>query len=118
MSASGGKADITFCGNTLSRSLLGVKRTSVVALHMSAFDPKRSQDDRQGWSELTTYPQLTPFSSLHAYSKVRAKMIKEHSAWREGMTEGQKIPTAALPKDPEDCAQLSWSLSMLKYDAQ
>jgi hypothetical protein len=47
--------------------------------------------DRQGWSELTIYPQLTPFSSLHAYSKVRAKMIKEHSAWREGMTEGQKI---------------------------
>ena len=27
MSAFGGKADMTFCGNALSRSLLGVKRT-------------------------------------------------------------------------------------------
>ena len=26
----------------ISRSLLGVKRTSLVALHMSAFDPKRT----------------------------------------------------------------------------
>ena len=32
----------TFCGNPLSRSLLRVKRTSTVALHMSAFDPKRT----------------------------------------------------------------------------
>jgi hypothetical protein len=30
------------CGNALSRSLLGVKRTWVDALHMSAFDPKRT----------------------------------------------------------------------------
>ena len=38
MSAFGGKADITVCGNPLSRSLLGVKRTWPFALHMSAFD--------------------------------------------------------------------------------
>jgi hypothetical protein len=37
-----GKADMTFCGNPLSRSLLGVKRTWLVAAHMSAFDPKRT----------------------------------------------------------------------------
>jgi len=42
MSAFGGKADITFCGNTLSRSLLGVKRTWRVAAHVSASDPKRT----------------------------------------------------------------------------
>jgi hypothetical protein len=42
MSAFGGKADITVCGNPLSRSLLGVKRTCLFALHMSAFDPKRT----------------------------------------------------------------------------
>jgi hypothetical protein len=30
------------CGNPLSRSLSGVKRTWVGALHMSAFDPKRT----------------------------------------------------------------------------
>jgi hypothetical protein len=35
---------MTVCGNPLSRSLLGVKRTSAVALHMSAFDPKRTLD--------------------------------------------------------------------------
>jgi hypothetical protein len=42
MSAFGGKADVTVCGNTLSRSLLGVKRTLLFATHMSAFDPKRT----------------------------------------------------------------------------
>src|SRR4029450_5457965 len=42
MSAFGGKADMTLCGNPLSRSLLGVKRTSLFAAHMSAFDPKRA----------------------------------------------------------------------------
>src|SRR5215475_1364960 len=38
-----GKADSTFCGNSLSRSLLDLKRTCLFALHMSAFDPKRTK---------------------------------------------------------------------------
>src|SRR5215467_6341876 len=42
MSAFGGKADMTVCGNPLSRSLFGAKRTCLLALHMSAFDPKRT----------------------------------------------------------------------------
>src|SRR5262249_37253211 len=42
MSALGGKADMTFAGSPLSRSLLGVKRTWLVAPHMSANDPKRT----------------------------------------------------------------------------
>jgi hypothetical protein len=42
MSAFGGKADMTVCGNPLLRSLLGVKRTWVGAPHMSAFDSKRT----------------------------------------------------------------------------
>jgi hypothetical protein len=42
MSAFGGKADATVCGNSLSRSLLGAKRTCPFALHMSAYDPKRT----------------------------------------------------------------------------
>ena len=42
MSAFGGKADMTFCENPLSRSLLGAKRTCPFALHMSANDPKRT----------------------------------------------------------------------------
>src|SRR5262249_230835 len=41
-SAFGGKADMTLCGCPLSWSLLGVKRTCSVALHMSANDPKRT----------------------------------------------------------------------------
>jgi len=41
-SAFGGKADMTLCGCPLFRSLLGVKRTWVIAAHMSAFDPKRT----------------------------------------------------------------------------
>jgi hypothetical protein len=35
MSAFGGKADMTLRGNPLSRSLLGVKQTSLFAAHMS-----------------------------------------------------------------------------------
>src|SRR5215471_9995835 len=42
MSASGGRADMTVCGCLLSRSLLGVKQTWAGAVHMSAFDPKRT----------------------------------------------------------------------------
>jgi hypothetical protein len=35
-------------GNPLSRSLLGVKQTSLIALHMSAYDPKRTTALRPG----------------------------------------------------------------------
>src|SRR5262245_18556991 len=42
MSAFRGKADMTVCGNPHSRSLLGVKRTCLVALHESASDPKQT----------------------------------------------------------------------------
>ena len=52
MSAFGGKADMNFFGNPLSRSLLGVKRTCRFALQMSAFDPKR-----------TLAPRPNPFQS-------------------------------------------------------
>jgi putative ABC transport system substrate-binding protein len=38
----GAKRTSPFCGNPLSRSLLGVKRTSLFAAHMSANDPKRT----------------------------------------------------------------------------
>jgi hypothetical protein len=42
MSGIGGKADITIAACLLSRSLLGVKRTSLIAAHISASDPKRT----------------------------------------------------------------------------
>jgi hypothetical protein len=50
MSAFGGKADITIAACLLSRSLLGVKQTSLVAAHMSAFDPKRTSPLHCGMS--------------------------------------------------------------------
>jgi len=39
---SGVKTDMQFCGCLLLRSLLGLKQTWPIALHMSAFDPKRT----------------------------------------------------------------------------
>src|SRR6186713_3165208 len=42
MSAFRCKADITIAACLLLRSLLGVKRTSHFAAHMSAYDPKRT----------------------------------------------------------------------------
>jgi hypothetical protein len=40
--AFGGKADMTLRENPLSRSLSEVKPTCLFALHMSAYDPKRT----------------------------------------------------------------------------
>jgi len=41
-SASGSKADLTFSGGPLSRSLFGAKQTFVYAVRISATDPKRT----------------------------------------------------------------------------
>ena len=46
MSAFGGKADMTIGTCPLSWSLSGVKQTSLVAAHMSAYDPKRTRQQR------------------------------------------------------------------------
>ena len=45
MSAFGGKADMTVCGNPLSRSLLGVKRTCRFALHIPLLTQSGHQRD-------------------------------------------------------------------------
>jgi hypothetical protein len=42
LSVFGGEADMPVCGSPLSRSLLGVKQTSLFAMHMSAFGQKRT----------------------------------------------------------------------------
>src|SRR5262249_30057114 len=59
MSAFGGKADMTICRCLLSRSLLGVKRTCVAALHESAFDPKRTSFGSAARGYLLRTPRLT-----------------------------------------------------------
>jgi hypothetical protein len=48
MFAFGVRADMAFCGISLSRSLLGVKRTRPIAVRMSAYDPKRTSVGRAG----------------------------------------------------------------------
>jgi hypothetical protein len=63
MTAFEGKADMTVCGNPLSRSLLGVKRTCPFALQMSAYDPKRTsavlRPDPFQSAHLTRYDALS-----------------------------------------------------------
>jgi hypothetical protein len=64
MSAFRGKADMDFCGSPLLRSLLGVKRTWLVAAHMSAYDPKRTFS-LSGISDLSfRMVVLAPFDAL------------------------------------------------------
>ena len=56
MSAFGGEADMTFAACLLLRSVLGAKRTWLVAAQMSANDPKRTsciQFDRRDFTERT-----------------------------------------------------------------
>src|SRR5262245_189308 len=55
-------ADMTVCGCPLSRSLLGLKRTCLVALHMSAYDPKR-----------------TSASALHMSAKKKFDVVKRET---------------------------------------
>jgi len=59
MSAFRGKADMTIWACLLLRSLLGVKRTWVGALHMSAFDPKRTSGGAFPGAGLNRYDLLS-----------------------------------------------------------
>ena len=104
MSAFGGKADMTFCGSPLLRSLLGVKRTSLFAAQISAFDPKR----RCGADEL---PVGLLYHPCFAARLGGMSGGKETQGWRDsshtamvgaGKFESAKLPmaTAAYPGKP------------------
>ena len=58
MSAFGGKADMTLCDDPLSRSLLGVKWTSLFATQMSASDPKRTSTPSRPPDGIATITRL------------------------------------------------------------
>src|SRR5262245_37317156 len=58
MSAFGGEADMTIGTCPLSRLLLGVKRTSLFAAHMSAFDPKRTWQHKRSSSSFSSSDAL------------------------------------------------------------
>jgi len=73
MSAFGGKADMTLCGNLLSRSLLGVKRTCRFAMQMSAFDPKRT------WKVIVS---ITVIMLLTASARLGTKAALHRSPWK------------------------------------
>src|SRR4029434_10916512 len=86
-----GKADMTLCGNPLLRSLLGLKRTLLIAPHMSAFDPKRTSDWIRVGRRLCAIPLWLPgckvlaFSHWHkAWSSRRAHATTpvHHASWR------------------------------------
>jgi len=73
MSASGGKADMACCGNPLSRSLLGVKRTWTIY-----FAPTQPQGVSRGnW--IQTMPGKGYFPMLRLYSPLEAFFAK---TWR------------------------------------
>src|SRR5262245_30094287 len=77
MSAFGSKADMALCGNSLSRSLLGVKRKSLFAAQMSAFDPKRT---------LLSLP-ISQFNQLRWLPRSRDNHETtrvHHTSWRYG----------------------------------
>jgi hypothetical protein len=76
MSAFGGKADMTLCGNPLSRSLLGIKRTYPFALQMSA---ERKTDamsnDDENWSTFTRRRNSDVSKNFHRLGMLVAALI-------------------------------------------
>jgi putative tryptophan/tyrosine transport system substrate-binding protein len=76
MSAFGSKADMAFCGILLSRSLLGVKRTWLVAAHMSAFDPPSYDFAGAFQAAAAGGAQLMMVLSSPAFSKRREELAE------------------------------------------
>ena len=73
MTAFAGKADMAVGACLLSWSLLGVKRTCLFALHMSAFDPKRTSAD------LTSLFSCPGLSGLFLWG-LKEQIGKSHAA--------------------------------------
>src|SRR6478672_8482170 len=93
MFAFGGKADMACCGNPLLRSLLGVKRTCPFALHMSAYDPKRTWAPPFPSFILSLYDALSWASgeAMRRRDKAGGKAIKT----RRHKTTRRNVPKAA-----------------------
>src|SRR5262252_1906164 len=127
MSAFGGKADMTVCGNPLSRSLLGVKRTSSSARHMSAFDPKRTWRLRIVAVQLTPDPipsitnpccnRVTPKHFPHRPRALGAAMRRR--TFIEGIAVlAAAWPLAARAQQPVERMRLIGMLLLYKADSQ
>src|SRR5262245_16430501 len=105
-----GKADMTLYGNPLSRSLLGVKRTWLVAAHMSAFDPKRTSTDPLLRPNLrVTGPRLGK-TVVNTFLGSGNETARVHHAcwWRGSMADHDVCATArraAAHRCPDDVAR-------------
>jgi hypothetical protein len=79
-------------GIPLSRSLLGVKRTWAVALHMSAYDPKRTL-------ELTSGNKITLTKKGHALGleSSRGGSMRRYSSYFTHALEILARPTSIVP---------------------
>src|SRR5262249_40507407 len=79
MSAFRGEADMTVCGGLLFWSLLGVKRTSLVALHESAYDPKRTWRDRWNLRKIE-HRRDAPGADMKRRGTASGRLDKGHRA--------------------------------------
>src|SRR6476660_8210698 len=92
-----GKANMTLCGNTLSQSQLGVKRTWLVAAHMSAFDPKRTlAPSRPAPASVLVLSRFDAFSSVSGVIDEAAR-IHHNSRWCGSMAARGGSRTAKRP---------------------
>jgi len=79
MSAFGGKADMTLCGNPLSRSLSGVKRTCFIAAQRSAFDPKQTWPSVVLW--LLNGGKSQKFGVVSHVSQARCRYVRSRGGF-------------------------------------
>src|SRR5678815_576397 len=83
MSAFGCKADMTLCGNPLSRSLLGVKRTWRLHCEMCAYDPKRASFEARSL-EVRLLPQCLSPRTTFSFRRVIASLYSTSSRSSSG----------------------------------
>src|SRR5262245_27033128 len=96
MSAFGGKADMTFAGSPLSRSLLGVKRTWAGAVRMSAFDPKRHHTMR------LILGASNEIARVHNFCRRRGRCMAGRRAGAAGSNDGSRSVKRWLPLEHVD----------------
>src|SRR4026207_173184 len=97
MSAFGVKADMAFCENPLSRSLLGAKRHALLHLHMSASGPKRT------W-------QRIPKNTASNVRMLTCRMGSPHYG------EGNETTRFCYPNRRRGCVATHYTCTIYAYD--
>src|SRR5215831_10349645 len=88
-----GKADMTVCGNPLSRALFGVKRTCASAVHMSAFDPKWTL----GWTSVQLDFAVSASNNFFTTQREGAEHAFAHSGRRSLREETCRLARGETP---------------------